>query len=166
MIIGEIKRYLRDNNCVRVSRSMRDLAYRALRAKEEVSRKEGREMTDDQTAKYLNDIGVSCTREQVSEALEAIVEPMSLYDPVYSDSSDSLFVMDQLRDESESEDVWLESITLKEAIKSLSQREKSILTMRFFSGKTQMEIANEIGISQAQVSRLEKGAIDRIRKKI
>lgn len=166
MIIGEIKRYLRDNNCVRVSRSMRDLAYRALRAKEDVSRREGREMTDAQTAQYLNENGVSCTGEQVSQALEAIIEPISLYDPVYGDSSDSLFVMDQLRDEGENEDVWLESITLKEAIKSLSQRERSILTMRFFSGKTQMEIANEIGISQAQVSRLEKGAIDRIRKKI
>ena len=166
MIIGEIKRYLRDNNALRVSRSVRDLAYKALQAKELLSRKLGRDPTVSEITKHLTDNGDEKTEEEVTYALEAIVEPVSLYDPVYGDGGDPVYVMDQLRDENEGEESWLESISLKEAIKGLSQREKTILGMRFYNGKTQMEIAAEIGISQAQVSRLEKGAIDRIKKQM
>ena len=166
MIIGEIKRYLRDNNAVRVSRSVRDLAYKSLQIKENLSRKLGREITVGEIVQELEKNGENKTEEEVAYALEAIVEPISLFDPVYGDGADAVFVMDQLRDDNDGEEVWLENISLKEAIKKLSPREKTILGMRFYNGKTQMEIAEEIGISQAQVSRLEKGAIERIKKQM
>ena len=166
MIIGEIKRYLRDNNSVRVSRSVRDLAYKALQAKESLSRTLGRDASVSEIVRYLAKKGEEKTEEEVAYALEAIVEPVSLFDPVYGDGADAVFVMDQLRDDNTGEDIWLENISLKEAIKSLSLRERTILGMRFYKGKTQMEIADEIGISQAQVSRLEKGALERIKKQM
>lgn len=166
MIIGEIRRYLRDNNVIRVSRSVRDLAYHALSAKEHLSKANNREVTIKEIVKYLNSKEIECTEEKVTEALEAIVDPVSLYEPVFNDQggSESLFVLDQISDRASGDELWLESIALSEAIKKLSEREKSIIAMRFYEGKTQMEIAEEIGISQAQVSRLEKGAISRIRK--
>lgn len=166
MIIGEIKRYLRDNNAVRVSRSVRDLAYRSLQAKEAISRRDGKEATVKDIVKYMAENGEQRTSDEIANALDAIVEPVSLYDPIYGDSDDSVYVMDQLCDKNEGEESWLEGISLREAIKSLSERERAILGLRFYRGKTQMEIASEIGISQAQVSRLEKGAIDRIRKQM
>lgn len=159
MIIGEIRRYLRDNNSIRVSRSVRDMAYRALSAKEKLSAESGEEPTVEAIA---NEIGEDV--KDVSHALEAIVEPVSLYDTVYSDGGDSICVMDQIKDEGTSDEVWLEDIALKEAISKLSEKERSIISARYYAGKTQMEIAQEIGISQAQVSRLEKGAFERIRK--
>ncbi len=161
MIIGEVRRYLRDNNSIRVSRSVRDLAYRALAAKEQLSLKCGNEPSIDAIAAEINE-----KTSDVSRALEAIVEPVSLYETVYSDGGDSIYVMDQLSDESNTDELWLEDIALKEAIKKLNDRERSIISMRFYGGKTQMEIAEEIGISQAQVSRLEKSAFERIRKNI
>lgn len=157
MIIGEIRRYLRDNNAIRVSRSVRDLAYRALQMKEQLSA--DAEPSIEQIAQALGE-----KPEAVSRALEAIVEPVSLYETVYNDGGDSIYVMDQLSDETSSDEAWLEDIALKEAIKKLGERERMIINMRFYKGKTQMEIAEEIGISQAQVSRLEKGAFERIRK--
>lgn len=159
MIIGEIRRYLRDNNTIRVSRSVRDLAYRALAAKERLAGECDREPSVEAIAK---DIGEKVA--DVSHALEAIVEPVSLYDTVYNDGGDSIYVLDQISDDSSSDDIWLEDIALKEAIKKLSDKERMIISRRFYSGKTQMEIAEEIGISQAQVSRLEKGAFERIKK--
>ena len=161
MIIGEIRRYLRDNNALRVSRGTRDLAYRALSAKEELSKTLLREPSARDIAAYLQE-----TPAAVSEALEAIMEPISLYDPIYGENGDSIYVMDQIRDEDCSDDIWLENIAVAQAMKKLSDRERSIISMRFFRGKTQMEIASEIGISQAQVSRIEKGALDRIRKEL
>ena len=161
MIIGEIRRYLRDNNSLRVSRGTRDLAYRALNAKEELSKSLLREPTAEDIAAHLNE-----TTQAVSEALEAIMEPISLYDPIYGENGDSLYVMDQIRDEDCNDDAWLENIAIAQAMKKLSDRERSIITMRFFRGKTQMEIASEIGISQAQVSRIEKSALERIRKEL
>ena len=166
MIIGEIKRYLRDNNALRVSRSVRDLAYRALQARESIARRDGREATVEDIVRELSENGIDKTVDEVSYALDAIAAPVSLYDPVYGDGGDPVYVMDQLRDENEGEESWLESISLTEAIKGLNQRERTILALRFYSGKTQMEIASEIGISQAQVSRLEKGAIERIKKQM
>lgn len=160
MIIGEIRRYLRDNNSVRVSRSLRDIAYKAMQAKEKLTAKAGREPTVDEIAKELE-----LPKEEVVMALEAIVEPVSLYEPIYSDGGDTIYVMDQVGDNNDDVN-WLEEIALKEAISHLNDREKKILSLRFFRGKTQMEVANEIGISQAQVSRLEKGALDRIKKQI
>ena len=159
MIIGEIRRYLRDNNPVRVSRSMRDLAYRALTAREELSRTLETEPTADDIAKKLGE-----KREDVVAALDAIVEPVSLYEPVYSDGGDSIYVMDQISDNDNTDENWLEDIALREAMGQLSAREKNIIDLRFFKGRTQMEIADEIGISQAQVSRIEKGALERIKK--
>ena len=164
MIIGEIKRYLRDNNAIRVSRSMRDLAYRALRLREQLAAEKNSEPTVEDIAAAMEAQGDPHRKEEIVTALEAIAPTVSLYDPVYGDGGDSLYVMDQVRDDSAGEDIWLESIALKEAMKTLSPREKAILGMRFYRGKTQMEIAAEIGISQAQVSRLEKGALERIRK--
>ena len=161
MIIGEIKRYLRDNNAVRVSRSVRDLAYRALASRAKLSAKSAEEPTVEAIA---NDIGESVS--DVTRALCAIVEPVSLYETVYSDGGDSIYVMDQIADDSCRDELWLEDIALREAIAKLSEKERSIIKKRFYSGKTQMEIAEEIGISQAQVSRLEKGAFERIRKNI
>ena len=159
MIIGEIRRYQRDNNAVRVSRGMRDLAYRALQTKEEISRTEQREATISEISTRLE-----VTEKAVSEAMEAIVEPISLFDSVYGDGDDTVYVIDKLADENESDESWVESISLREAMKKLSPRELNIVERRFYKGRTQMEIAEEIGISQAQVSRLEKGAIDKLRR--
>lgn len=159
MIIGEIRRYQRDNNAVRVSRGMRDLAYRALQTKEEISRTEQREATISEIATRLE-----VSEKAVSEAMEAIVEPISLFDSVYGDGEDTVYVIDKLADENESDESWVESISLREAMKKLSARELNIVERRFYKGRTQMEIADEIGISQAQVSRLEKGAIDKLRR--
>jgi RNA polymerase sporulation-specific sigma factor len=159
MIIGEIRRYLRDNNSIRISRSLRDLAYHALSVREELLTLTQNEPTIDEIA---NKVGVK--KELVVRAMEAIVAPISLYEPVYTDNGDSIFVIDQLSDSSSGEEVWLENIVLNEAMKILTERERSIINMRFFKNKTQMEIANEIGISQAQVSRIEKGALERMRK--
>lgn len=159
MIIGEIRRYLRDNNSIRISRSMRDLAYHALNVKEELSRENENEPTVEQIAQKLGE-----TKESVVRAMEAIVAPISLYEPVYSDNGDSLYVIDQLSDVMSGDEHWLENIALAEALKVLNEREYLIITMRFFKNKTQMEIAEKIGISQAQVSRLEKAALERMRK--
>lgn len=160
MIIGEIRRFLRDNNSVRVSRSMRDTAYRAMQIKEQLTNKNNREPTVEEIAEIME-----MPKEQVVLALEAIVEPVSLYEPVFSDGNDTIYVMDQIGDKND-DSTWLEEIAVKEAITNLSDREKRILSMRFFRGKTQMEVAAEIGISQAQVSRIEKGALDTIKKNI
>ena len=159
MIIGEVRRYQRDNNAVRVSRGMRDLAYKALQMKEEIARLEQREATISEIANRLE-----TTERAVGAAVEAIAQPISLFDSVYGDGEDSVFVIDKLADESESDEVWVENISLKEAMKKLSPREMNIIERRFYKGRTQMEIAAEIGISQAQVSRLEKGAIDKLRR--
>ncbi|MBQ7411341.1 MAG: RNA polymerase sporulation sigma factor SigG [Clostridia bacterium] len=161
MIIGEIRRYLRDNSSIRVSRSVRDLAYKALQMKEELTKSLSREPTIEMIAEKLGQ-----NKKDVVCAMEAISEPISLFEPVYNDSGDSIFIMDQLRDTSSDEEIWIEDIALKEAIKGLNQREKRIITMRLYGGKTQSEIAEEIGISQAQVSRLEKGALEQIRKQM
>lgn len=160
MIIGEIRRYLRDNSAVRVSRSMRDTAYRAMQIKEQLTAKNNREPTVEEIAKLMD-----VPKENVVLALEAVVEPVSLYEPVFSDGNDTVYVMDQIGDNSD-DSSWLEELAMKEAIARLSDREKRILTLRFFRGKTQMETAAEIGISQAQVSRIEKGALDSIKKSI
>ena len=157
MIIGEIRRYLRDNNAVRVSRSMRDTAYRAMQIKEQLTARNNREPSVEEIAKLMD-----VPKETVVLALEAVVEPVSLYEPVFSDGSDTVYVMDQIGDKSDDR-TWLEELALKEAISTLSDREKRILTLRFFRGKTQMEVASEIGISQAQVSRIEKNALDTIK---
>lgn len=159
MIIGELRRYQRDNNAVRVSRSVRDLAYRALQIKEEVLCNEQRDAT---VAEIAEKLGVS--ERAVGEAMEAIVEPVSLYDSVYGDADDKMYVIDKLADESECDEVWIENMSLSEAMKRLNERELNIIKLRYYRGKTQMEIAEEIGISQAQVSRVEKGAIEKLRK--
>ena len=160
MILGEIRRYLRDNNSVRVSRSLKDTAYRAMQIKERLTGKTQREPTAEEIAKELG-----IPKHEVVLALEAIVDPVSLNEPVYSDGGDTIYVMDQLSDRSD-DTGWLEEIALKEAIEKLAPREKKILSLRFFKGKTQVEVANEIGISQAQVSRLEKSALERIKEQI
>lgn len=159
MIIGEIRRYLRDNNSIRVSRSLRDIAYRALQTREALQNEWQREPTVEEIAKVLE-----MPREEVVFALDAISEPVSLYEPVYSDGIDTVCVMDQVSDQDNTDENWTEKIALKEAIGLLGERERFILGLRFFEGKTQSEVAKEIGISQAQVSRLEKGAINRIKK--
>lgn len=159
MIIGELRRYQRDNNSVRISRSIRDLAYRALQVKEEIARREMREGTIKEIAEKLGE-----SEKAVGEAMEAIVEPVSLYDSVYNDGDDAVYVIDKITDERDVGEEWVESISLKDALKRLNSRERGIIERRFYRGKTQMEIADEIGISQAQVSRLEKGAIDKLRK--
>lgn len=161
MIIGEVRRFLRDNNSIRVSRSMRDLAYKALQAREELTSENLTEPTIEAIAERIHE-----KKEEIVIALEAISEPVSLYEPVYTDSNDSLYVLDQIRDTSSDDELWIEDIALKEAIKKLDEREKRIIDMRFYIGKTQSEVAEEIGISQAQVSRLEKCALERIRKQI
>lgn len=160
MIIGEIRRYLRDNNSVRVSRSMRDTAYKAMLAKEKLMAQKQQEPTIEEIAKELD-----IPKAEVVMALESVVEPMSLDEPVYSDSGDTIYVMDQLGD-SNDDNNWIDEIALKEAIVNLSDREKKILTLRFLNGKTQIEVANEIGISQAQVSRLEKWALHRVKNNL
>ena len=159
MILGEIRRFLRDDNSIRVSRSLRDIAYRALAVKEMLTNRNLKEPSLDEIAKEL-----SVSQKEVSEALDAIMDPVSLHEPVYHDGGDAIFVMDQIKDDKNTDESWLEDITLKEALKKLPPREQHILDLRFFSGKTQMEIATEIGISQAQVSRLEKNAIKHIKK--
>jgi len=161
MIIGEIRRYLRDNNAVRVSRSVRDLAYKSLSAREELTKKLDREPTVEDIAKLIG-----AKSEDVSAALEAIVEPVSLYEPVYTDGQDSVYVMDQISDSENTDETWLEEIALREAMKHLSKRERNIIELRYFKGRTQMEIAGEIGISQAQVSRIEKSALERMKKEM
>ena len=159
MIIGEIRRYLRDNNSIRVSRSMRDLAYKALQTKEVLSAELLREPTVAEIAKAME-----AKREDVVMALESIQEPMSLYEPVFHDDGDAIYVMDQVQDNKNTDVKWIENLSLSEAMKKLSPRERHILNMRFFEGKTQMEVAEEISISQAQVSRLEKNALKYMRK--
>ena len=159
MIIGEVRRYLRDSGAIRVSRSVRDLAYRALQAREKLSHTMSAEPTVEQIAGELGE-----SVEAVANAVESVAAPVSLYEPAYSDAGDGIYVMDQIKDVDQTDDAWLESIALKEAMKKLSERELKIVSMRFFKGKTQMEIAAEIGISQAQVSRIEKGALERIKK--
>lgn len=161
MILGEIRRYLRDNSAIRVSRSMRDTAYRVLQAREKLQRTDQREPSIEQIAKELG-----IPREEVVFALDAIVDPVSLFEPLYSEAGDTVCVMDQVKDTKNTDEDWLEHIALKEAMSHLSEREQHILALRFCDGKTQMEVSEEIGISQAQVSRLEKNAIRCIRKEI
>ena len=161
MIAGEIRRYLRDNSAIRVSRSMRDTAYRVLQAREKLQRENQREPTVEQIAKELD-----IPREEVVFAMDAVVDPVSLFDPVYSDGGDTVCVMDQVRDTRNTDESWLDRIALREAVDKLSPREQRILAMRFYDGKTQMEVSGEIGISQAQVSRLEKNAISTIRRNL
>ena len=161
MIAGEVRRYLRDNSAIRVSRSIRDVAYRVLQCKEAQTASLGREPTLEEIAKELE-----LSQEEVSEALDAVCAPLSLYDPVFSDGSDPLTVMDQVRDHKNTENSWMEHITLHNAFHALGPREKQILSLRFYDGKTQMEVAGALGISQAQVSRLEKGAISAMRKSV
>lgn len=160
MIIGELRRFLRDNNSVRVSRSMRDIAYKAMQVKEQMTAQNNREPTVEEIAKVLE-----VPKENIVLALEAIVEPVSLYEPVFSDGNDTIYVMDQVGDNNDEKN-WLEELAFKDAMANLSQREKNVLALRFFKGKTQMEVAQEIGISQAQVSRIEKGALSKIKSEI
>ena len=161
MIAGEIRRYLRDNSAIRVSRSIRDVAYKVLQCKEALQLRLGRDPTQEEIAKEL-ELPLSA----VNEALDAVCAPVSLYDPVYSDGGDPLTVMDQVRDNKNTEYQWMEHIALRDAFRNLGEREKQILSLRFYDGKTQMEVANMVGISQAQVSRLEKGAISTMRKSV
>jgi RNA polymerase sporulation-specific sigma factor len=161
MIIGEIRRYLRDNNSIRISRSVRDLAYKALQAREELTKEKSEDPTVEEIAKRLGE-----KKETVVAALEAIVEPISLYEPIFTEGGDSIYVLDQISDSSSSDEIWLENIVLREAIKRLSERERKIIYMRYYMNKTQMEIAAEIGISQAQVSRLEKAALKQMKTQI
>ncbi len=161
MIIGEIRRYLRDNNAIRISRSVRDLAYRSLQAREELIALNEREPTTEEIASRLGE-----KKEAVLHALEAIADPISLYEPVFNDNGDALYLMDQLADSSTGDEMWLENIVLRDAMKRLGERERKIIKLRFYQNKTQMEIAEEIGISQAQVSRLEKAALEKMRKEL
>ena len=158
MIVGEIRRYLRDNSAMRISRSMRDTAYKVLKVKEKFMAEYQREPTLEEIARELD-----AKREDIVFALEAITDPVSLYEPVYSDSGDTVCVMDQVKDNKNTDDSWLDHIALKDAVNKLPEREKRILALRFFQGKTQMEVSVEVGISQAQVSRLEKSALEQIR---
>lgn len=161
MIAGELRRYLRDYSPIRVSRSLRDTAYRVLQCKQQLTEQSGREPTIDEIARALE-----LAPEQITAAMDAITAPVSLYEPVYSEGGDALTVMDQVRDRKNTDEQWIESITLRDAVAGLSEREKRILALRFEGGRTQMEVAGQIGISQAQVSRLEKSAIRSIRKAI
>ena len=161
MIAGEVRRYLRDNSAIRVSRSIRDVAYKVLQCKEAMTADLGREPTLEEISRTLD-----IPQEDVSQALDAVCAPVSLYDPVYSDGGDPLTVMDQVRDTKNTEYAWMEHITLGNAFRQLQPREKQILSLRFYDGKTQMEVADSLGISQAQVSRLEKGAIAALRKSV
>jgi RNA polymerase sporulation-specific sigma factor len=161
MIIGEVRRYLRDNNSIRVSRSLKDIAYKALQIKEQFMNENAKEPTIEEIAEKM-EMG----KEAVLFALEAIQAPVSLFEPVYNDGADAIFVMDQVKDEKNADTKWLENLSLSEALKRLCDREKHILNLRFFEGKTQMEVAEEIGISQAQVSRLEKSALKNMKKHI
>lgn len=159
MIIGEIRRYLRDNNIVRVSRSVRDLAYKTIQVRERLTKETGKEPGIEEIAKELE-----TTPEDIAFSLDAIQDPVSLQEPVYNDGADSIYIMDQVKDVKNTDELWAENITILEAMKKLSDKEKLIVNKRFFDGKTQMEVAEEIGISQAQVSRLEKSAIERIKR--
>jgi RNA polymerase sporulation-specific sigma factor len=159
MVIGEIRRYLRDNNSIRVSRSLRDIAYKALQVRDKLIAKNNKEPTISDIAKELK-----IPREEVVFALDAIQDPVSLFEPIYHDGGDAIYVMDQISDNKNHDDSWIENISIKQAIQKLNNREKLILNLRFFEGKTQMEVAEEIGISQAQVSRLEKTALSHMRK--
>ncbi len=159
MIIGEIRRYLRDNTSIRVSRSIRDTAYKALAVKEKLINRDLREPTNKEIAKELE-----ISEKDVLTAMDAILDPVSLQEPVYHDGTDAIFVMDQVKDEKNNDDSWIEEISLREALKKIPKREQNIIRLRFFSGRTQMEIADEIGISQAQVSRLEKNALNHMKK--
>ena len=163
MIIGEVRRYLRDSASVRISRSVRDLAYKSLQARDDLAAELDRDPTPEEIAARIG-----ATREQVVSAMEAIVEPISLYEPVFSDNGDSLYVIDQLSDTSRdaTDESWLENIALREAVKTLTPREQKIIALRYYKDKTQMEIASEIGISQAQVSRVEKAALEKLRKQL
>ena len=159
MIIGEIRRYLRDNNSIRVSRSVRDLAYKAMQYKERFNKEKGREPTIEEIAKEL---GVE--REEIAFSFDAIQDPVSLQEPVYNDGSESIYIMDQVKDSKNTDELWAEKITIKNAMEKLNEKERMIINKRFFDGRTQMEVAEEIGISQAQVSRLEKTAIQHIKR--
>ncbi len=161
MIVGEIRRYLRDNSAIRVSRSVRDTAYRVLQAKEKYMAEHQKEPTVEEIAQILE-----LRREDVVMALDAVVDPVSLFEPVYSDGGDTVCVMDQVKDKKNTDEAWLEHIALEDAINKLDEREQRILALRFFQGKTQMEVSAEVGISQAQVSRLEKNALNQIRKEL
>ena len=161
MIIGEIRRYLRDNNPIRVSRSLKDIAYKALQVRERLVRSNAKEPTVSEIAKELE-----LSVEDVVMALDAIQDPISLFDPVYQDNGDAIFVMDQVQDKKDTDENWLQEIALKEAIKKLNSREKLVLDLRFYKGRTQIEVAEEIGISQAQVSRIEKNALKNMKKYI
>ena len=159
MIIGEIRRFLRDNNSIRVSRSVRDLAYKVIQFKDEFNKEKGREPTIEEIAK---EIGV--LKEEIAFSLDAIQDPVSLQEPVYNDGSESIYIMDQVKDSKNSDENWAENMTIAEALKRLNEKEKNIIIRRYFDGRTQMEVAEEIGISQAQVSRLEKNALDNIKR--
>lgn len=159
MIIGEIRRYIRDNNPIRVSRSLRDIAYKALQVREQLTGSQGQEPTIEQIAREM---GIA--PEEINAALDAIQDPLSLYDPIYNDGGDPIYIMDQICDTKNTDFQWLENIAIKQALDKLTPREQMIINMRFFQGKTQMEVADEIAISQAQVSRLEKGALQTMRK--
>ena len=161
MIAGEVRRYLRDNSAIRVSRSIRDVAYRVLQCKDTMTAGLGREPTLEEIARELE-----LPQDEVSQALDAVCAPVSLFDPVYADGGDPLTVMDQVRDTKNTEEGWMDHITLQNAFQALNDREKQILSLRFYDGKTQMEVASTLGISQAQVSRLEKGAIGAMRKSV
>ena len=159
MIVGEVKRYLRDNNSIRVSRSVRDLAYKAIQVKEKYNKEYGREPKVEEIAKEL---GVE--KEEIAFSFDAIQDPVSLQEPVYNDGAESIYIMDQVKDSKNTDELWAEKMTINGALKKLNKKERMIITKRFFDGRTQMEVAEEIGISQAQVSRLEKSAISHIRK--
>lgn len=163
MIVGEVRRYLRDSASVRISRSVRDLAYKSLQARDELSAELDRDPTPEEIAACIG-----ATREQVVNAMEAIIEPISLYEPVFTDNGDSLYVIDQLSDTSRgaTDESWLENIALREAVRTLTPREQKIIRLRYYQDKTQMEIASEIGISQAQVSRVEKAALEKLKKQL
>ena len=161
MIVGEIRRYLRDNSAMRVSRSLRDTAYRVLQTREKLLAREQREPTVDEIARELE-----LRREDVVTAMDAVLDPVSLYEPLYADGGDTVCVMDQVRDGKSTDETWLEHLALRDAMDRLTERERHILELRFYQGKTQMEVSEEVGISQAQVSRLEKGAIQQLRKHI
>ena len=161
MIIGELRRHLRDYNAIRVPRSLRDIAYRALKTKENLSSKMSTEPTIEEIAKEMNE-----DEKLISKALDAILDPISLYDPIYNDNGDALYIFDQIRDENENDESWTDNIAIKNALSRLNNKEKQILLMRFYSGKTQTEISKEIGISQAQVSRLEKSALIKMKKQM
>ena len=159
MIIGEVKRYLRDNNSIRVSRSVRDLAYKVIQFKERYTKEHGKEPNVEEIAKELE-----VTKEEIAFSLDAIQDPVSLQEPVYNDGSESIYIMDQVKDSKNTDELWAEKITIKGAMEKLNEKERMIINKRFFDGRTQMEVAEEIGISQAQVSRLEKTAIQHIKR--